>query len=79
MVHAFISDMSSNFIQLSHMLNISVDNSSFIIDEKRLVYIFDISHLLKATRNNLLKYFQVDNKITSWNFHIVEFYKRDSK
>jgi len=60
------------------MLNISVDNSSFIIDEKRLVYIFDIPHLLKATRNNLLKYnFQVDNKITSWNFRIVEFYKRD--
>ncbi|KYM81524.1 hypothetical protein ALC53_07910, partial [Atta colombica] len=77
---AFISDMSSNFIQLSHMLNISVDNSSFIVDGKRLVYIFNIPHLLKATRNNLLKYnFQVDNKIISWNFHIVEFYKRDSK
>ncbi|KYN22222.1 THAP domain-containing protein 9, partial [Trachymyrmex cornetzi] len=79
LVHAFISDMGSNFIQLSHMLNISVDNSSFVVDGERLVYIFDTPHLLKATRNNLLKYnFQIDNKIASWD-HIVEFYKRDSK
>ena len=56
--------MGSNFIQLSHTLNISLNNSSFVVDGERLVYIFDTPHLLKAARNNLLKYnFQIDNKI----------------
>jgi len=55
------------------MLNILVDNSSFVVDRERLVYIFDTRHLLKATRNNLLKYkFQIDNKITSWDHRILQ-------
>jgi len=40
------------------MLNISVDNSNFVVDGKRFVYMFDTTHLLKTTRNNLLKYFK---------------------
>jgi hypothetical protein len=78
-VHALITDMGSNFVQLSRQLGISTQNSSFLVDEEEVFYIFDTPHLIKATRNNLLKYnFEFDNKKASWA-HIVEFYNRDSK
>lgn len=79
MVHALITDMGSNFIQLSRDLGISVQNSTFLVNNESVVYIFDTPHLIKATRNNLLKHnFEINNKIASWDY-IVEFYKRDSK
>lgn len=78
-VHALITDMGSNFIQLSRELGISRENSTFLVNEEEVIYIFDTPHLIKATRNNLLKYnFQFDNKIASWS-HVVDFYNRDCK
>lgn len=79
-VHAFISDMGSNFMQLSRELGISTENSTFSVDEFEILYIFDTPHLMKRTRDNLYKHrieFGI-NKIASWA-HIVEFYNRDSK
>lgn len=79
-VHALISDMGSNFIQLSRQLGISTENSVFLVDDFEILYIFDTPHLMKSTRNNLYKHriqFRM-NKIASWA-HIVEFYNRDSK
>lgn len=71
--------MGSNFLQLSRELGISVQNSIFSVDEYEIVYIFDTPHLMKRTRDNLLKYnIQFGNKVASWA-HIVEFYNRDSK
>jgi len=71
--------MGSNFIQLSRALGISTENSTFLVNDEKVFYIFDTPHLIKATRNNLLNYnFQFDNKIVSWS-HIVDFYNRDSK
>ncbi|XP_024869566.1 uncharacterized protein LOC112453189 isoform X2 [Temnothorax curvispinosus] len=55
-VHALITDMGSNFLQLSRELGISTKNSMFVVDEQNILYIFDTPHLIKATRNNLLKY-----------------------
>lgn len=80
-VHALVTDMGSNFIQLSRELGISTDNSTFLVNEEEVFYIFDTPHffLIKATRNNLLKYdFEFNNKKASWA-HIVKFYNRDSK
>lgn len=79
MVHALISDMGSNFTQLSRELSISVQNSIFLVDEHE-VYIFDTPHLMKRTRDNLFKYnIQFgNNKVVSWA-DIVEFYNKDSK
>ncbi|TGZ53786.1 THAP domain-containing protein 9 [Temnothorax longispinosus] len=78
-VHALVTDMGSNFIHLSRDLGISTENSTFLVEEEKVLYLFDTPHLLKATRNNLLKHdFQFNNKIASWT-HIVQFYTRDSK
>lgn len=79
MVHALITDMGSNFLQLSRELGISVQNSIFSVDEHEIVYMFDTPHLMKRTRDNLLKYnIEFGNKVASWA-HIVEFYNRDNK
>jgi len=51
-VHALVTDMGSNFIQLSRELGISTDNSTFLVNEEEVFYIFDTPHLIKATRNN---------------------------
>lgn len=66
MVHALITDMGSNFIQLSR--GISKQNSTFLVDGTEISYIFDPPHLMKKTRDNLLKY-NVEsgvNKVASW-------------
>jgi len=78
-VHALVTDMGSNFMLLSRELGISTENSTFLVNEEKIFYIFDTPHLIKATRNNLYKHnFHINNKIASWT-HIVDFYKRDSK
>jgi len=79
-VHALITDMGSNFMQLSRELGISTENSIFFVDEFEILFIFDTPHLMKRTRDNLYKHriqFGI-NKVASWA-HIVEFYNRDSK
>lgn len=78
-VHAIVTDMESNFIQLSKELGISIENATFSVNGDTVMYIFDTPHLLKATRNNLFKHnFQFNNKIASWA-HIAQFYEKDSK
>jgi hypothetical protein len=64
MVHALVTDMGSNFMQLSRELGILTQNSTFLlVNEEEIFYIFDTPHLIKATRNNLLKYnFEFSNK-----------------
>lgn len=76
-VNAVVSDMSSSFIRLSNMLNISPNNSEFYVEDNKILYIFDTPHLIKATRNNLLQNnFQFNNYKTSWA-HIKQFYEKD--
>lgn len=73
------SDMGSNFYKLSDLLGISVTKSYFQIDEDKIYYMFDPPHLLKATRNNLLRNnFIDDEKVASWKY-IEEFYNNDKK
>lgn len=78
-VHALVTDMGSNFMLLSRELGISTENSIFLVEDEKIFYIFDTPHLIKATRNNLLKHnFKINDIIASWT-HIENFYKRDSK
>lgn len=79
-MHALVSDMGSNFIQLSRELGISSQNSTFMVDEIEVLYIFDTPHLMKRIRDNLYKHncYFGDDKIASWS-HIVDFYNRDVK
>lgn len=76
-MHGLITDVGSNFMQLSRELGISKQNSTFLVDGTEILYIFDPPYLMKRTRDNLLKYnveFGV-NKVA----HIIEFYKKDSQ
>lgn len=78
-VHALITDMGSNFLQLSRELGISNQNSIFVVNAQNILYIFDTPHLIKATRNNLLKYnLKFNDQFASW-FYIVQFYLKDTK
>lgn len=59
-VQAVISDMGSNFVQVVKKLNVT--------SEQKVHYIFDIPHLLKAIRNNLITYrFVFGHNQASWN------------
>lgn len=64
-----ISDMGSNFVKLSELLHISSKKPYFEINNEKIFYMFDVPHLVKATRNNLLRHSYVDeDKVTSWQY-----------
>lgn len=68
-VCAVTSDMGSNNLQLSRILNVNVHSPHFTINNQKNFYIFDIPHIIKAIRNMLLKYdFIVDNNTISWKY-----------
>lgn len=76
-VKAIISDQGSNFVELAKNLNVYVDKPYFVLNENKIFYIFDASHLLKSVRNNLLKYKICFNTgKASWK-DITEFYDSD--
>ena len=51
-----VSDMGSNFLKLAGLLGVCEQRPYFTLNENQYFYMFDVRHLLKATRNNLLKY-----------------------
>lgn len=65
-VLAVVSDQGSNFYKLvKTTLKLSEDNPSFMVDDKNIIYMFDIPHLLKSTRNNFFSYkFLINNEVT---------------
>lgn len=53
-----VSDQGPNFLKLVKTeLHLSVDNPYFFVDDRKLVYLFDVPHLLKSTRNNFFPIF----------------------
>nr|CAI5848512.1 unnamed protein product [Callosobruchus analis] len=78
-VEGIASDMGSNFLELSKSLGVDAQNAEFVLAGKNFVYIFDPCHLIKATRNNLLKHVLLSQeKKTSWTF-VEGFYKKDKE
>ncbi|KAJ8909818.1 hypothetical protein NQ315_003696 [Exocentrus adspersus] len=76
-VDGVVTDMGSNFISLSTLLNVTPENPVFSVNDHDVVYLFDTCHLQKATKNNLVNNtFCFENKRTSWTF-VEEFYKSD--
>ncbi|KAJ8909445.1 hypothetical protein NQ315_003493 [Exocentrus adspersus] len=76
-VVALVSNMGSNFIQLSKLLGVTTDNSYVEIGNKKLLYYFDPCHLMKAARNNLINNnFHWDTYRASWE-DIQNFYEKD--
>ncbi|KYB25608.1 hypothetical protein TcasGA2_TC034291 [Tribolium castaneum] len=68
-VKAVVSDMGSNFIQLSRDLGITTKHTDFQVQGKTIRYFFDTPHLLKCMRNLLLQNtVHFDGKEASWKF-----------
>ncbi|XP_060533864.1 uncharacterized protein LOC132706519 isoform X2 [Cylas formicarius] len=51
-----VSDQGSNFRKLVNILKVTTKNNFFFVNDVRLVYLFDVPHLLKSTRNKLFSY-----------------------
>lgn len=76
-VVSIMSDMGSNFLKLSELLHINIEKPYFKINNQKIFYIFDVPHLLKATRNNLMRHNYIENdKATSWQY-IIDLYNAD--
>ncbi len=77
-VEAVISDIGSNFHFVREM-GITPENPWFFHKERKYVYLLDTPHIIKAIRNNLIKYdYHFDGKVASWK-DIEAVYKIDSK
>ncbi len=78
-VHAFCSDQGSNFSAAAAALGISENSCTFKHDGKDIAVIADPPHVLKNTRNCLLKYdIHTPDGIVKWA-HIVSMYEQDKK
>lgn len=79
-VHAVVCDIRSNFQKLFKELKLSYGNPSFLLNGKRILLLFDALHIIKAVRNNLMKYdfYFDDGKFASWK-DIQQLYQIDSK
>ena len=72
-----MSDMGSNFYSLSIRLGVTPEKPWFIHNNKKIFLMFDPPHLLKCTRNNLMKYtFRFSNYSACWK-DIIDFYEKD--
>lgn len=49
-MYVLTTDMGSNFIQLSRMLNVDKSQPYFKVNEQKIFYIFDTPHIFKAIR-----------------------------
>lgn len=81
-VRTLTSDQGSDFYSSSNLLGVSQENPFFFVNGSKVFYIYDSPHLLKSTRNNLLKnvfsWKSADERdhSASWS-HIEKFYNLD--
>ena len=77
-VIAVVSDLGSNFQKVLKDLDITPLKPWFMHNGNKIFYLYDAPHLIKAIRNNLLKYnFHHGDKVASWK-DIEAIYKKDS-
>lgn len=77
-IKGFVSDMGRNFWSHANRLGVTPERPYFVVNDIRIPYIFDVPHLMKATRNCLSTYgieFNGEER-TSWE-HIVKVYEKD--
>lgn len=79
LIETIVSDLGSNFQKLLRELNVTPEKPWFLHKGKKIIYLFDPPHLIKAIRNNLMKHdFHFDEKIASWD-DIEVVYERDKQ
>uniref|UniRef100_A0A2A4J5S8 THAP-type domain-containing protein n=1 Tax=Heliothis virescens TaxID=7102 RepID=A0A2A4J5S8_HELVI len=69
-IMAIVSDQASNFDRYAKQVKkVSKDNPYFLFNDQKIYYIFDVPHLIKCIRNNLLTHnFVCDDKKISWEY-----------
>lgn len=79
-VRAIISDQDSNFDKYAKDIKkITAEKPYYFINGKKIYYIFDVPHLIKCVRNNLLvKDFKLDDKVISWK-HVESLYSQQKE
>lgn len=74
-----VCDQGTNNQSTLKSLNVSVENPFFFVNNNKIFSIFDIPHLLKSIRNNLIgACYKKDDKIISFN-DIKQTYELDKK
>jgi hypothetical protein len=78
-VHALITGTAPTFLRLSQRLGISAERPWFLVNDEKIFYIFDVTRLMRATRNILMTHeIRFHEKKTLWA-DIELFFKRDSQ
>lgn len=69
-VKAIVSDQGSNFDKYAKVVKkVTKEKPYFLLNVKKIYYIFDVPHLIKCIRNNLLTNdFVYDDKNISWKY-----------
>lgn len=79
-VQAIVSDQGSNFAKYAkEVKKITSEKPYFMLQDRKIYYIFDTPHLLKCIRNNLLSNdFIYEGKRISWKY-IEELYSQQKQ
>ncbi|CAK1583964.1 unnamed protein product [Parnassius mnemosyne] len=78
-IRAIVSNQGFDFLKFSKSMGISKEHTYFEIDGRKIYYIFDVPHLIKCVRNNLMNYdYEFNGKIASWD-DIYKCYELDKQ
>ncbi|XP_011166526.2 uncharacterized protein LOC105200582 isoform X2 [Solenopsis invicta] len=78
-VHTLITNTSPAFLRLSRHLGISAERPSFLVNDEKVFYVFDVTRLIRVTRNVLRSYdLRFREKRASWT-DIELFFRHDSQ
>ena len=67
LVKVVICDQGSNNVSLSRMLIHSLHEPYFTVNNRKVYFMFDTSHLIKCTRNNLRKHkLTIGSEVVDW-------------
>jgi len=78
-VHALVTSTAPTFLRLSRQLGISIEHPSFLVNDEKVFYVFDVPRLMRTTRNVFTRYeLRFRDQKASWA-DIELFYRRDSQ
>ena len=76
----FVCDQGGIFVNYSKIVGVTLEHPYFLVNDVRIYFMHDSSHLLKSARNCLLsneKKVYFNNKLVSWA-DVIHFYNVDS-
>lgn len=65
-------DVGSNNLHPAKLLEVSLEHPYFTVGKDKIVFLFDVPHLLKALRNNMINHnFQIIDPLVSWELLLI--------